>query len=203
MRCLPDGSLEFLGRLDHQVKIRGFRIELGEIEAVLAAHPACARPLVVARASDAPAQTPASPTSSPASGADVTRGRRCARYLQGSAARVHGAVRASSLLDALPLTPNGKVDRTRPAGSRATRRRGRRPRRSPRNELERRLAAIWREVLGLAAVGVDDNFFDLGGHSLLLVQVAGRAGARRSASTVAIVDLFRFPTDPRAGRCAP
>jgi acyl-coenzyme A synthetase/AMP-(fatty) acid ligase len=107
-RWLPDGAVEFLGRIDHQVKVRGFRIELGEIEAALAAHPAVREAVVVARA--APGAASAAGGVPTATGGDSARRRRAARAPARAAARVHGpgGLRGHGRL---PLTPNGKVDR--------------------------------------------------------------------------------------------
>ena len=170
-RYLSDGSLEFLGRMDHQVKIRGFRIECGEIETTLNTHPAVREALVVAR-EDGPGE------------------KRLVAYVvrkQGQAAMVNELrgylkqklpdymVPASFVyLDRLPLTTSGKVDRKalpahdseRPdLGSTFV------PPRTPSEEL---LAEIWCELLGLNEIGVEDNFFDLGGHSLLAIQMISR-----------------------------
>src|SRR5262249_1713877 len=168
-RYLPDGTIEFLGRLDHQVKVRGFRIELGEIEAVLSQHPVVRAAAVVARGERLAAYVVAAP------GADVMVSdllnflkQRLPQYM----------IPASfMLLDALPLTPNGKVDRQAlPTPDRA------RPELeeafvAPRTPAEEVLAGIFSQVLGLNQVGVHDDFFDLGGHSLLATQVISRVQA--------------------------
>ena len=174
--------------------MRGFRIELGRDRGRAGARTrrcarrwwSCARTRRATRGWW--------PTSCPATGAAVDA-RRAAALPARAAARVHGARRPSSSLDALPLTPNGKVDRKAlpaPDGARgrsaaATSRRGR--------ELERAIAAVWREVLRRRArSGVHDNFFDLGGHSLLLRPGARAACERRSARELSMVDLFQYPT---------
>jgi nonribosomal peptide synthetase DhbF len=167
-----DGNIEFLGRRDEQVKVRGFRVELGEIETVLAAHPKVRGAVTLARA-DAPGQ------------------QRLVAYVvprDESAAPTHSELRAflegrlpgymvpgtSVVLDRFPLTPSGKVDRRAlPAPD------GGRPWQegcnvAPRNPMEDQVASIWREVLGLDRVGIHDNFFDLGGHSLAAARVAAR-----------------------------
>ncbi len=165
-RYLPDGTIEFLGRVDQQVKIRGFRIEAGEIEMVLRRHPGVTHALVLARE-----DTPGDP--------------RLVAYLvadpQPDTAELAGFLKqrlpaymvpaAFVLLEALPLTPNGKVDRRAlpaPAYSRAGR--ADVPR-TPRDEVERRLVAIWQRVLDVQPIGVDDDFFELGGHSILAVRL--------------------------------
>jgi thioesterase domain-containing protein/acyl carrier protein len=166
-RFLPDGRIEFQGRSDHQVKIRGFRIELGEIENVLCKHPAVQQAVVAARE-------------------DTPGNRRLVAYIvpqpgqHFSVAELRTFVKeglpdymvpsASVELDALPLTPNGKVDRKAlPAPDLSvTAATASIP---PRDQLEESLAKIWREILGVQVVGVTDNFFDLGGHSLMAVRL--------------------------------
>ncbi|HEX3525705.1 MAG TPA: amino acid adenylation domain-containing protein [Thermoanaerobaculia bacterium] len=194
------GDLEILGRLDHQVKIRGFRIELGEIETALAAVPGVRQAVVVARA-------------------DRSGGRRLIAYLVSTdldtdldiqtlrrllADRLPEAFIPSRFvtLAALPLTPNGKVDRASLPEPDAGRPELGTDYRPPRSELERTIAAVWREVLGVDAVGVHDNFFDLGGHSLLLAQAHSRLAAL--GHDLALLDLFRHPTiDALARRLSP
>jgi len=189
VRYRADGTLEFLGRADHQVKVRGFRIELGEIESVLAGHPSVAEAVVVAR-EDRPGD------------------RSLAGYLRAAGAAPTGAeLRAFlkerlpdymvpgtfTVLDAFPLTPNGKVDRRRlpaPEGRRAA---ARAAFLAPRDGIERAIAGVWRDVLRLDDVGVDDNFFDLGGHSLLLVQVQAKLRDVLERE-IAIVEMFQYPT---------
>ncbi|HEU4884758.1 MAG TPA: amino acid adenylation domain-containing protein, partial [Longimicrobium sp.] len=183
IRWNADGTLEYLGRLDHQVKVRGFRVETGEIEAVLRRHERVADCVVMARAEAGE--------------------QRLVAYVVGEAEtealRAH--VRQSLpeymipaafvFLDALPLTPNGKLDRRAlPAPGLVS---GETSHGAPRRPLEAALAGIWAEVLGCAGVGVNQNFFDLGGHSLLLVKVQARL-LETLDRTVPIVELLRFPT---------
>ncbi len=185
-RRLPDGAVEFLGRLDFQVKLRGQRIELGEIEAALRDHPGV-RSAVAALWGDVPAKqrlvayvVPAAPDSAPR---DALR-----RHLE---ARLPGYMvpDAVVLLDALPLNASGKLDRHRlPAPERPPRSSAERPLR----EGERAIAEAWCAVLGLGSVAPDANFFEAGGTSLLLVQVHARLRTRWPELT--LVDLFRFPT---------
>ncbi|MET0396555.1 MAG: amino acid adenylation domain-containing protein, partial [Longimicrobiaceae bacterium] len=168
-RWLADGTLEFLGRVDRQVKVRGFRVEPGEVEAALERHPAVRAAAVVVR-EDRPGD------------------RRLVAYLEAdagvSADELRERARAALpeymvpaawvLLDALPLTPTGKLDRRAlpapdapPMADDA----------EPRTELERAVAAVWAEVLGVPAVGTGASFFDLGGDSLLVVRAAARLEA--------------------------
>jgi hypothetical protein len=171
-RFQPDGTIEFLGRIDHQVKIRGFRIEIGEVESLLGRHPAVEEAVVIVRE-------------------DVPGDKRLVAYV---VARNESNPTFSELrsflkeklpdymiptalvfLDLLPLTANGKVDRRvlprpdlehfRPETKFV----------APHTPVEKVLAKIWNELLGLERVGVHDNFFELGGHSLLATQVMSRA----------------------------
>ncbi len=188
VRRQADGSLEFLGRLDHQVKIRGFRIELGELEAVIAEWPGIRESLVLARQGTGGDQTLVAYAIAH-DGAVVTH----------AALRSHVQARlpdfmvpsAFVFLDAWPITPNGKIDRR--ALPAPAERRVEPTAAMPRDVLEQQIAAIWREVLAIAAVGIDDSFFDAGGHSLSLVQVEALLDERLGI-TVPTIDLFRFPT---------
>ncbi|KYF57591.1 hypothetical protein BE08_07065 [Sorangium cellulosum] len=188
-RHRPDGAIEFLGRLDHQVKIRGLRIELGEIEARLLQHPGVGEAVVLARD-------------------EAHGGKRLVAYVAGrdGAAPEPAALRAwlaealpdymvpapLLVMERLPLSPSGKVDRRAlPAPEQiqapAT---GTTP---PRTDLERAIAAIWRDVLSVPQVGVHDNFFDLGGHSLSLAKVHGRL-REEVGRALPMLALFQHPT---------
>jgi len=188
-RYLADGNMEFLGRIDAQVKLRGFRIEPGEIEALLSTHDSVAQAVVIIR-EDRPgdkrlvAYVMAAEGQTPAAG-ELRRlaKERLPDYMVPSAVVV---------LDAFPLTPNGKINRRAlPAPDGA--RQAEDAYVQPRTDTERRIAAIWCEVLGVQAVGVEDNFFDLGGHSLLVVKLHGRLRAELGGE-LTVVDIFRFPT---------
>jgi amino acid adenylation domain-containing protein len=189
-RYLPDGNIEFLGRIDHQVKVRGFRIELGEIETVLTAHPGVRESVAIVR-EDEPgkkrlvayvvARNECAPTTSELRG-----------YLKDKLPD-YMIPSGFMMLDALPLTPNGKLDskalpaldQTRPELTEGFV--------APRNTAEQTIAQIWAQVLEVDSVGVNDNFFDLGGHSLLATQVMSRL---REAFQIEIVlrALFENPT---------
>ena len=188
VRRKADGALEFLGRTDFQVKVRGFRIELGEIEAALAEHPSIREAVVTVR-EDAPGDARIVAylvADGPAPAPEQLR-RALSRRLPD-----HMLPSAWVTLDALPLTPNGKVDRRALPAPEARKMDAARhvPARTP---AEVRIAGFWREVLGLEQVGVDDNFFEIGGHSLLLAKVHARLAASFPRE-VTMLDLFRHPT---------
>lgn len=199
VRWQPDGRLEFLGRTDHQVKLRGHRIELGEIESQLLAQPGVAQAVVLARSD--PSDLAAGPRLQAyvlAKGGERvdTEALRHALAAELPAIMVPASVQ---VMAAFPLTPNGKVDRLALPDPRAPivlAAEATAPLNAPENELEQTIAGLWREVLGLAHVGVNDNFFDLGGHSLLVVQVQRRLGesVELQGQEVSITDMFRFPT---------
>ena len=189
-RLLPDGGIEFLGRKDFQVKIRGYRIEVSEIETRLLEHAAIQEVVVLAQE-------------------DGSGDKRLVAYIvpkPGHAPTMHDlreflrrklpdymVPSAFVRLDALPQTPTGKIDRRAlPAPE------GLRPELeaayiAPRTEVERSIAAVWQEVLRLERVGLYDNFFDLGGHSLLFVQVHSKLQDvfHRDLS---MIDMFKYPT---------
>ena len=188
-RYRSDGALEYLGRIDQQVKLRGFRIELGEIEAVLGQHPTVRQTVVMARE-------------------DTPGDKRLVAYVVAAAgAMLHPSALRDFLKDtlpeymvpavfiglaALPLTTNGKIDRQalpmpqqrRPALATTFV--------APERPIEKALADIWRQVLGVDRVGLDDNFFDLGGDSMRSVQV--QAKARSKGLHFALCQLFQHQT---------
>ncbi|MCP4661094.1 MAG: amino acid adenylation domain-containing protein, partial [bacterium] len=189
-RYLPDGNVEFAGRVDHQVQIRGYRIELGEIEAVLGRHPAVRECAVAVR--------------------DDGRGdeRRLAAYVVAASAR-RPAVRelrehliaqlpeymvpaAVVFLDSLPLTPTGKVDRRALPAPDRIRPQGEEAFVAPQTPLEELVAGIWSEVLGVDGVGMRDNFFELGGHSLLATKVFARLNEALAAE-LPLTLIFNAP----------
>jgi amino acid adenylation domain-containing protein len=189
-RYTADGNIEFLGRTDEQVKVRGFRIELGEIEAVLTQHPHVREAAVLA-AADASQEKRLDAFIVPEPAAAPTGGE-LRGFLQAKLPEY--MIPASfKLLDALPLTPHGKVDRRALAGLSAAPLAAGVEYVAPRTETEKAIAEVWRDVLKVERVGAHDNFFDLGGHSLLLVQLLRRLQAvlKRELS---VVDLFRHPS---------
>jgi amino acid adenylation domain-containing protein/thioester reductase-like protein len=176
-RYLPDGNLEFLGRLDTQVKVRGFRIELGEIEAVLAAHPAVREAVVVVR-EDHPGDQRLVAYVAFDEGSEANDGNE----ISAADLREHLLTRLPEVMvpgffvpvSSWPLTPNGKLDRRALPAPEQARRSEADSRLAPRTASERIIAEIWRQVLAVDEVGVEDDFHDLGGHSLLLVQMIGK-----------------------------
>ncbi|MFC5359335.1 amino acid adenylation domain-containing protein [Azospirillum himalayense] len=198
-RWLPDGSVEYLGRTDHQVKIRGQRIELGEIESALADLPGVARTVVTATVLGDGASEP---------GMDR---RQLVAYLVPAAGMVldETAIRAALrdtlpphmqpavyvALDALPLSPNGKLDRKAlppPSPERTTGRAGR----TPAPGLESRLAAVFAELLERESVGADEDFFAIGGHSLLAMRLAARV-RRDLGRPLSVSQIMVAPTVAR------
>ena len=189
VRRLADGTVEWLGRLDHQVKIRGFRIELGEIEAALISHPSVREAVVVARE-------------------DTPGDKRLIAYLTASDretpqdSELRGLLRAKLPeymapsafvhLGRFPLTPNGKVDRKALPRPDANPPKPDEMAVSP-TEAQRRLSDIWLEALGLDRVGPHDNFFELGGHSLLAVRVIAQIN-RSLGAHLNVTQLFQHPT---------
>jgi amino acid adenylation domain-containing protein len=189
-RYLPDGNIEFLGRLDYQVKIRGFRIELEEIETLLRQHPAVRETIVVTR-EDAPNDKRLAaylvPNQKPAPTTSELRS-----FLE-TKLPDYMVPATFVILDTLTLTPNGKVDRRAlPVPD------GLRPELEtayvePRTEVEHALVEVWKKVLQVKKVGMYDNFFDLGGHSLLMVQVHNML-REMFKQDMSVIELFKYPT---------
>jgi amino acid adenylation domain-containing protein len=188
-RFLPNGEIEYLGRSDNQVKIRGFRIELSEIEAVLCQHPAVREVLVVAHPHGEDKRLVAYVVSRP--GAKPSRGELRA-FIQPKLPDY--MVPAQFVwLEQMPLTPNGKIDRRAlPEPDFAERETPDRPL-GPQNDLERTIAEVWQEVLGLPQVGTADNLFELGATSLMVVQVQQRL-ASVLPQKVRVTAVFQYPT---------
>jgi amino acid adenylation domain-containing protein len=186
VRWLADGELEYLGRGDHQVKLRGFRIETGEVEVALLSHPTVAEAAVVLRDEHGGRLVA---YVAPAEGGDAPDAAALRAHLR---ARLpdYMVPAAFVALPTLPRSPNGKVDRAAlpaPAepGAAAVNR--------PQSGVERRIAKVWSEVLGIESVGLDDNFFEIGGHSMLVARMQERLRAELGRE-VTIVELFQFPT---------
>ena len=195
-RYLPDGNIEFLGRMDHQVKLRGYRIELGEIEAVLGQHPAIRQAAVLAR-EVGPEDRAVSPgTDKRLVAYVVARPEISTNELRSFVKRKLPEFMVPSafvMLESLPLTPNGKLDRKAlPAPDQG------RPDLevgyiAPRTATEALLAGVAAGVLNLDRVGIHDNFFDLGGHSLLATQLISRIWETCQAE-IPLRFLFESPT---------
>ncbi|MCG8616072.1 MAG: amino acid adenylation domain-containing protein, partial [Desulfobacterales bacterium] len=195
-RCLPDGNIEFLGRIDHQVKIRGFRIELGEIESVLSRHELVNETVVLAR-EDQPGNkqlaayvVPIDPDQRPEE-ADV-------RAFLRTILPDYMIPAFIVFMDELPLTPNGKIDRKAlpvpvlsQSGNAYT---------APGTRNEKILAQIWAETLGVPRVGINDNFFALGGDSIISIRVISRASDKGLSFTVK--QIFEHQTLGELARAA-
>ena len=188
-RYLPDGNIEFLGRIDNQVKIRGFRIELGEIETVLITHPQVLEAVVI-------------------DFEDIPGSKRLVAYVvTRSKSEIKNQLRSFLkqrlpdymlpsvfvILDALPLTPNGKVDRRGLPTPDQTISDLEANYVAPQSEVERTIATVWQEVLHLVRIGIYDNFFEIGGHSLLATQVISRM-RRVFQMDLSVRTLFEAPT---------
>ena len=188
-RFLPDGNIEYMGRLDHQVKLRGFRIELGEIEAVLAQHPLIEHAVVVIR-EDRPGDKRLVAYFVPKTGQDVDA-TELRTHLDDS---LPGYMVPGALvkLTSLPLTESGKVNRRAlpvPDWSQV----GTGNKTAPTDQMELILVRIWERVLGVTNISVEDNFFDLGGHSLLAVKLLSEV-EKVVGRKVPLASLFRGAT---------
>ena len=194
-RQRADGSLEFAGRNDHQVKLRGYRIELCEIEAALAAHPVVCECVAAVKGNDADPRIIAYIVA--AEGSTFTRAE-LAGFLKDKLPD-YMIPAAFVALDRLPLTPSGKVDRRALPQPDEGRPDLESQYVAPRTPLEQQLAAIFAGVLKIDRVGIHDNFFDLGGHSFLVLRVLAEiekaCGRRLSVAT-----LFQAPTVNRSAK---
>ena len=188
-RWNEDGTIDFLGRMDHQVKIRGYRIELGEIETRLGQQEGVRECVVVAR-EDTPGDVRLVAYMVPEKGPILDESLR-------ESLREHlPDFMMPSLfveLERFPQTPNGKIDRKALPAPDQVRTRVQTEYKAPESELEQQISDVWKEVLYLETVGTNDNFFDLGGHSLLVVQ-AHRKLREVCEQTISLTDLYRFPT---------
>jgi amino acid adenylation domain-containing protein len=189
-RRLSDGNVELLGRLDHQVKIRGYRVELGEIEAMLLQFPKVREAVVVAR-EDTPGdkRLVAYVTTYHETTVSLNELRR---YLREQLPD-QMVPPAFVTLDKLPLTPNGKVDRHALPTPESHRPKKETTLTAPQSGLEQTIAGVWEEVLSIKNPGVNDNFFDLGGRSLHVVQVQSQL-RERAGTNLPILMLFEHPT---------
>lgn len=188
VRYLPDGNIEFLGRIDHQVKIRGYRVELGEIEAIINEDKTVQDVAVILR-EDVLGDKRLVAYVVPASGGiDAVNFTPLRDFLR---ERLPGYMVPTAFvpLEKIPLNPNGKVDRKAlplPEYGRST---TEAEFVAPRTPLETEIAAIWASVLEIEQVSIDDNFFDLGGESFKAIRVVRQIG-----DAISIMDLFKYPT---------
>lgn len=190
VRYLPDGNIEFVGRVDNQIKLRGFRIELGEIESVLSMHPSVHDAVALLR-EDRPGDKrivvyyALKPR-------EKTDKKQIKDYIHGKLPEY--MVPSDFIpLDVLPLTQNGKIDREALPVPNEDRASSIRDCHVPRNSTETLLAKIWEKALGVRPVGIRDNFFDMGGHSLLVIQVISLI-RKHMGKQIAPADFFMNPT---------
>ncbi|MGA9994162.1 MAG: amino acid adenylation domain-containing protein [Pyrinomonadaceae bacterium] len=189
-RYLPDGQIEFLGRLDHQVKIRGYRIELGEIEVALNEHEAVRESIVVCRET----QTGENRLTAylVIAQEEPPTLEELRSYLSEKLPE-YMVPPAFVILDQLPLNANGKIDRQSLQALDASHLVPDAAYVAPATEMERTITRLWQELLGLERVGIHDNFFDLGGHSLLIVQMRSKL-EEILQQEIAVIELFKYPT---------
>nr|WP_237550492.1 non-ribosomal peptide synthetase [Streptomyces sp. SID8354] len=196
VRRRPDGALEYLGRIDRQIKIRGYRVELGEIEAALTRHPGVAAAAVALHHSPASGEQLAAYFVTPADTADEPPTAEALREQLATVLPQFMLPTAYTRLDALPLTVNGKVDLAalpapeehatatpETAGDRGD---------APEGEVETLIAAVWSEVLGRAHVRADDDFFAMGGHSLIALRVVARL-KKQFGIAMSTREVYRHP----------
>ncbi|MBD2523671.1 non-ribosomal peptide synthetase [Nostoc sp. FACHB-133] len=188
-RYLADGNIEFIGRVDQQVKIRGFRVELGEIESVLCQHPQVQQAVVSVREDNSNKSLIAYVVSKQTQTLNVSELQRFLReklpeYMMPS---------AFIMLKALPLTSNGKINCNALPESNGNRPELAANYEPPQTEVEQSIADIWQQILHVEKVDIHDNFFDIGGHSLLLVQAHAKL-REIFLSNISVINLFEYPT---------
>ncbi|MEH2349562.1 MAG: amino acid adenylation domain-containing protein [Nostoc sp.] len=189
-RYLADGNLEYLGRIDRQVKIRGFRIELGEIENALLQHPAVQTIVVLAREEKLDEQQLVAyivPSLD-----KIPKINELRTYLK-ELLPEYMVPGVFIFLDTLPILPNGKIDRRALPVPEALRPTLTTAYEVPQSEMEQQIAKLWQEVLHVDKVGIHDNFFDLGGHSLLMLQINHKLRAILQRD-ISVVTMFQNPT---------
>ncbi|WP_245688611.1 non-ribosomal peptide synthetase [Thermogemmatispora onikobensis] len=200
VRWLPDGSLLFLGRLDQQVKLRGFRIELGEIEALLSSHPALQEAAVLLHqpSSDDPSSARLVAFVSPRPGTQLTPST--VRSFLSERLPAYMVPASFIILDSLPHTPTGKIDRqalaSLPAPAHESEQEGEA---TPRTLLEQQLMQIWEELLNVQPIGTRDNFFEIGGHSLLAARLFARI-EQQLGKQLPLSLFFQEPTIERLAK---
>lgn len=191
VRVLADGNIEFIGRLDHQVKIRGFRIELGEIEAALAQHPAVKEVIVIVKQTQTDDRYLVAYLVPQNKSTDHNQFRmELSAYLQHKMPD-YAVPRAMIVLRDLPLNHNGKVDRNAlPEPEESTFARARYV--APDSAVEQLLVEVWQKVLGVHDIGVEDNFFAVGGDSIRSISIVTEC--RALGIQLSVKDLFIHPT---------
>ena len=186
-RYLPDGKIEYIGRIDNQVKVRGFRIELGEIEAILQQYPDIKETIVIAQENDKQDKY-------------LVAYIVCNQEISASLLREYLGEKLPDymipnsfvFLDQFPLTPNGKVDKQALEVPDFENQRENEYI-APKNDTQIKLVNIWQQVLGIEKIGINDNFFSLGGHSLLATQIISRIRDQFQIDFL-LKDLFEHPS---------
>ena len=189
-RYLPNGDIEYLGRIDNQVKVRGFRIELGEIETVISQYPAVRETVVLVCGDSVDSQRiVAYVVEKKEQTLEISQLRKVLE------SKLPNYMVPNSIvtLEALPLTPNGKIDRKALRATDIVSREVQETYVAPQTNIEKQLANIWAEVLGLETIGINDSFFTLGGHSLLATKVISRINKNLDIE-LPLRQLFEFPT---------
>jgi amino acid adenylation domain-containing protein/FkbM family methyltransferase len=191
-RWLPDGNIQFLGRIDYQVKIRGYRIELGEIEHHVKTHPGIKDAVVIYRNDQGKQYLCAYFMASQTVETGIPLGLELKKYLEGT---LPGYMIPASFvkIDKVPLNPNGKLDRKMLPQPLAADSHSAAAYEPPQSGMQKVIAKTWQEVLGREKVGIKDNFFDLGGNSLDLVTVRNKLKEKLEIE-IPVVNLFRYPT---------
>lgn len=184
-----DGVIEFLGRVDHQVKIRGYRIELGEIENKLSSHVSVLECVLLLREDTPGDQRLVAYIVATGSTPDANEIREHLRKDLPEYMVPNDVV----VLDSMPLTPNGKLDRKQLPFPQGVGQSSAAVYEAPKDELQQVIVNVWQETLNIEKVGVKDNFFDLGGHSLLIIRVHQQLKAKLD-NPISLTDLYRFPT---------
>ena len=190
VRYLPSGDIDFLGRIDHQVKVRGFRVELGEIEAILGQHATVQEAIVLVREAHKGDKRLVAYVMA---AEEVTPDANLLRRDLSEKLPDYMVPSRFLFLQAFPRTPNGKVDRKALAAIEPVNAESDNPLVLPQTDVQRQIAEIWKEQLNVPKVGIHENFFDLGGYSLLMVQIHQKLQTH-FGQKISIVELFRQPT---------
>lgn len=188
-RHLPNGEIEYIGRIDHQVKVRGFRIEMGEIEAAISQHPAIRETVVIVRSNSADSQRIVAYVVLKTE--QILTISKLRGFLEPKLPN-YMMPAAFVILQALPLTPNGKVDRKALPVPEQIRPELEEAFIAPQTRVEKQLAVIWTQVLSLENIGINDNFFELGGDSILSLQIISKAN--QAGLYLTPKQLFQYQT---------